>query len=87
MRHHGYQHLQYTARFRFKTTGGGGVLRHRPSPTAVFNVFVRQFVAHRGFPFAVVTPVPTEREFTEQMDSTYLSMRGGNATEHELIET
>ena len=57
------------------------------TPTAVFNVFVRQFVAHRGFPFAVVTPVPTEREFTEQMDSTYLSMRGGNATEHELIET
>ena len=57
------------------------------TPTAVFNVFVRQFVAHRGFPFAVVTPVPTEREFTEQMDSTYLSMRGGNAAEHELIET
>ena len=57
------------------------------TPTAVFNVFVRQFVAHRGFPFAVVTPVPTEREFTEQMDSTYLSMRDGNATEHELIET
>lgn len=50
-------------------------------------MFVRQFVAHRGFPFAVVTPVPTEREFTEQMDSTYLSMRDGNATEHELIET
>ena len=57
------------------------------TPTAVFNVFARQFVAHRGFPFAVVTPVPTEREFTEQMDSTYLSMRDGNATEHELIET
>ena len=57
------------------------------TPMAVFNVFARQFVAHRGFPFAVVTPVPTEREFTEQMDSTYLSMRGGNATEHELIET
>ena len=57
------------------------------TPAAVFNVFARQFVAHRGFPFAVVTPVPTEREFTEQMDSTYLSMRDGNATEHELIET
>ena len=57
------------------------------TPTAVFNVFARQFVAHRGFPFAVVTPVPTEREFTEQMDSTYLSMRDGNAAEHELIET
>ena len=57
------------------------------TPAAVFNVFARQFVAHRGFPFAVVTPVPTEREFTEQMDSTYLSMRDGNATEHEFIET
>lgn len=54
--------------------------------TAVFNVFARQFVAHRGFPFAVTAPVPTEREFAAKMDSIYLSMREGNASEHELIE-
>lgn len=28
------------------------------TPTAVFNVFARQFVAHRGFPFAVIAPRP-----------------------------
>lgn len=56
------------------------------TPTAVFNVFARQFVAHRGFPFAVTAPVPTEREFAAKMDSTYLSMLEGNASEHELVE-
>lgn len=56
------------------------------TPTAVFNVFARQFVAHRGFPFAVVAPIPTEREFAERMDSLYLAMRDGNASEHELME-
>jgi DNA-damage-inducible protein J len=53
---------------------------------AAFNVFARQFVAHRGFPFAVVSPVPTEREFAKEMDHIYLSMKNGKATEHELIE-
>lgn len=53
---------------------------------AAFNVFARQYVAHRGFPFAVVAPVPTEREFAEDMDRMYLSMKGGQATEHELVE-
>ena len=56
------------------------------TPTAVFNVFARQFVAHRGFPFAVTAPVPTEREFAAKMDAVYLSMREGKASEHELIE-
>lgn len=54
--------------------------------TAAFNVFARQFVAHRGFPFAVTAPVPTEREFAAKMDSIYLSMLEGNASEHELVE-
>lgn len=39
------------------------------STAAAFNVFARQFVAHRGFPFAVVTPVSKEREFAEEPDS------------------
>ena len=56
---------------------------------AAFNVFARQFVSHRGFPFAVsapVAPAPTEREFAEQMDEAYASMRAGAASEHELLE-
>jgi DNA-damage-inducible protein J len=53
---------------------------------AAFNVFARQFVAHRGFPFKVVAPTPTEKEFASTMDNIYLSMKDGNAAEHELIE-
>ncbi|MDR1185310.1 MAG: type II toxin-antitoxin system RelB/DinJ family antitoxin [Coriobacteriales bacterium] len=53
---------------------------------AAFNVFARQFVAHRGFPFAVVAPVPTEKAFAEEMDRIYSSMKNGNVVEHELIE-
>lgn len=56
------------------------------TPTAVFNVFARQFVAHQGFPFAVIAPAPTEREFAAKMDAIYLSMLDGDASEHELIE-
>jgi DNA-damage-inducible protein J len=54
---------------------------------AAFNVFARQFVAHRGFPFAVVAPVPTEKEFAREMDRIYLSMRSDNTAAHELIES
>ena len=39
-----------------------------------------------GFPFAVTAPVPTEREFAAKMDTIYLSMLEGNASEHELVE-
>lgn len=53
---------------------------------AAFNVFARQFVAHRGFPFEVVEPVPTERQFSQEMDRIYESMKAGAATEHELVE-
>jgi DNA-damage-inducible protein J len=53
---------------------------------AAFNVFARQFVAHKGFPFAVVASAPTEREFAKEMDDIYRSMKSGQATERELIE-
>ena len=53
---------------------------------AAFNVFARQFVAHKGFPFAVVAPVPTEREFAEEMDRVYSSMKAGRFSVHELGE-
>ena len=53
---------------------------------AVFNVFARQFVAHKGFPFAVVAPVPTEREFAGEMDRIYSTMSEGQYSTHDLIE-
>lgn len=56
------------------------------TPNEVFNVFARQFVAHRGFPFPVTAPAPSEREFAEKMDAIYLSMREGARSEHRLIE-
>lgn len=56
------------------------------STATVFNVFARQFIAHRGFPFDVVAPAPTEREFTEEMERRYAEMLAGNYVEHELVE-
>lgn len=56
------------------------------SSAAAFNVFARQFVAHHGFPFAVVEPIPTEVDFAKEMDHIYLSMKHGNSTVHDLIE-
>jgi DNA-damage-inducible protein J len=53
---------------------------------AAFNVFARQFVAHRGFPFMVVDPSLTIKEFAAEVDDVYQSMKSGNAAEHELIE-
>ena len=53
---------------------------------SAFNVFARQFVAHKGFPFAVVAPVPTEREFAEEMDRIYSGMSKGQYSAHDLIE-
>jgi len=53
---------------------------------AAFNVFARQFVAHKGFPFAVVAPVPSEREFAEEMDRIYSTMSNGRYSAHDLIE-
>lgn len=54
--------------------------------TAAFNVFARQFVAHRGFPFPVTVPTPSEREFAHQMDGIYQQMQAGSQVEHGLIE-
>jgi len=53
---------------------------------AAFNVFARQFVAHKGFPFPVVAPVPTEREFYEDMDQIYSAMKEGRYSSHDLDE-
>lgn len=56
------------------------------TPTAVFNAFARQFVAHRGFPFAVIAPAPAERECAAKMDAIYLSMLEGNASKRDLAK-
>ncbi len=56
------------------------------STAAAFNVFARQYVAHRGFPFEVVAPVPTEREFAKAMDAIYEDMKTGKASQHEVLE-
>lgn len=54
--------------------------------SAVINVFARQFVANRGFPFDVVAPVPTEKEFADEMDRRYAEMLAGGYVNHDLVE-
>lgn len=56
------------------------------STAAVFNVFARQFVARRGFPFEVSEPVPTEEQYAREMDERYDSVKKGNFVVHDLIE-
>ena len=53
--------------------------------TAV-NVFARQFIARRGFPFEVRMPVPTEEEFAAEMDRRYEEILAGHYVEHDLVE-
>lgn len=52
---------------------------------AAFNVFARQFVAHGGFPFEVVVPVPTERSFAREMDRRFEEVLSGGGSVHELV--
>ena len=56
------------------------------STAAVFNVFARRFIAERGFPFDVKAPVPTEEEFTAEMERRYEEVKAGRFVEHDLIE-
>ena len=56
------------------------------SAAAAFNVFARQFVAHRGFPFRVVTPSMTEEEFAVEMDRRFEDVLAGHGIEHEIVE-
>lgn len=53
---------------------------------AAFNVFARQFVAHGGFPFEVVVPVPTEAAYTAEMERRYAEVEAGMGAVHELAE-
>lgn len=56
------------------------------SSTAAITVFMKRFVADGGFPFDVRCPVPTEMEYTAEMDARYRRMTAGQAVEHELVE-
>lgn len=55
---------------------------------AAFNVFARQFVAAKGFPFPVtLSPTsPSEREFAEIMDTRFHEVLSGKAQTHELLD-
>lgn len=56
------------------------------SPTSAMTVFMKQFVAHRGFPFEVKVPVPRKDEYIQEMDEVFAEMRAGRAEAHELVE-
>ena len=54
--------------------------------SAVVNVLVKRFVDERGFPFPVKEYVPSEADFTAEMDRRYEEMLAGKFVEHDLIE-
>lgn len=54
--------------------------------TAALTVFMKRFVADGGFPFEVRKPVPSEAEYSAEMDARYRRMMAGEAVEHDLIE-
>lgn len=54
--------------------------------TAAITVFMKRFVSDGGFPFAVRRPVPTEAEFSAEMETRYRRMLAGEESEHELME-
>ena len=56
------------------------------TPTSALTVLMKRFVDEGGFPFAVRKRVPTEAEFTCEMDARYRSMLEGNETAHDLVE-
>lgn len=58
------------------------------SSTAALTVFMKRFVSDGGFPFAVhkPVPVPTEEQFTAEMEARYRRMLDGAEFQHDLIE-
>ena len=56
------------------------------TPQVAYTVFMKRFVEEGGFPFDVRRPVPSEIEFTRQMDARYQRMLAGHETAHDLIE-
>lgn len=56
------------------------------TPTAAINIFVRQFIDHRGFPFSVTISEERERRFAEEMDRRFDEIEAGLGEKHDLIE-
>lgn len=56
------------------------------TPTSALTVFMKRFVDEGGFPYAVRKRVPTEVEFSHEMDARYRSILDGNETVHDLVE-
>lgn len=56
------------------------------TPTAALTVFMKRFVTDGGFPFDVRRHVPTEAEFSAEMDARYQRMLAGHETQHDLLE-
>lgn len=56
--------------------------------TAAITVFMKRFVSDGGFPFAVrrPAPVPTEAEFSAEMEARYRRMLDGEYVVHDLVE-
>lgn len=56
------------------------------SSTSALTVFMKRFVDEGGFPFDVRKRIPSEEEFSSDMDARYRAMRSGKESEHGLIE-
>ena len=56
------------------------------TPTAAINIFVRQFIDHRGFPFSVTLSEDKERRFAQEMDRRFKEIKAGLGEKHDLIE-
>lgn len=56
------------------------------TPTAAINIFVRQFIDHRGFPFSVTLSEDKERRFAKEMDRRFDEIEAGLGERHDLIE-
>lgn len=55
------------------------------TPTAAINIFVRQFIDHRGFPFSITLSEDRERRFAQEMDRRFEEMEAGLGEKHDLI--
>ncbi len=56
------------------------------STTSAITVFMKRFVADGGFPFDVVSHVPSEAEYAAEMDARLGRMLAGDEVEHDLME-
>lgn len=56
------------------------------TPTAAVNIFIRQFIDHRGFPFAVRLVDDKEQRFAQEMDRRFDEIEAGLGEQHDLIE-